>query len=156
MEIKSRFALKRGVLLNLKISEFGWKKVFCSPQIREKGYYSSLGTSVSYVLVGGIGSAVFKSGKHNIVDNFKGITIPPIMEKYLEAAIHKCVVFVDEGFQYDNGFLEGNRTSENIFILNGLVERQLTMICVCFIDFSKAFDMINQTILSYKLIKKNG
>ena len=33
---------------------------------------------------GGIRSAVFKSGKHNIVDNFRGITILPIMKKYLK------------------------------------------------------------------------
>ena len=32
----------------------------------------------------GIRSAVFKSGKHNSVDDFRGITILPIMEKYLK------------------------------------------------------------------------
>ena len=30
----------------------------------------------------GLRSAVFKSGKQNIVDNFRGITILPSMEKF--------------------------------------------------------------------------
>ena len=111
---------------------------------------------------GGIRSAVFKSGKHNIVDNFRGITILPIMEKIFEAIVYKCLTFVNEAFdeidKYNNGFLGGNRTSDNLFILNGLVERQLSLgkeLYVCYIDFSKAFDKINRSILFYKLIR-NG
>ena len=111
---------------------------------------------------GGIRSAVFKSGKHNIVDNFRGITILPIMEKIFEAIVYKRLTFVNEAFdeivKYNNGFLGGNRTSDNLFILNGLVERQLSLgkeLYVCYIDFSKAFDKINRSILFYKLIR-NG
>ena len=76
----------------------------------------------------GIRSAVFKSGKHNIVDNFRGIIILPSMEKIFEAIVYKCLMFVNEAFdeidKYNNGFLGGNRTSENVFILNGRLERQ--------------------------------
>ena len=38
----------------------------------------------------------------------------------------------------------------NFFILTGLNERQLSVgkeLCVCFVDFSKAFDLINHTVL---------
>ena len=105
---------------------------------------------------GGIRSAVFKSGKHNIVDNFRGITILPIMEKIFEAIVYKRLTFVNEAFdkidKYNNGFLSGNLTSDNLFILNGLVERQLSLgkeLYVCYIDFSKAFDKINRSILFY-------
>ena len=56
----------------------------------------------------GTRSAVFKSGKRNIVDNFRGITIPPIMEKIFEAAVYKRIVFVNEAFEfcdrYNNGY----------------------------------------------------
>ena len=51
---------------------------------------------------------------------------------------------------FDNGFLNGSRTSDNLFILNGLVERQLSMgraWYICFVDFSKAFDKIDRSIL---------
>ena len=35
----------------------------------------------------GLRSAVFKSGKHNLVNNYRGITILPIIEKILEVAL---------------------------------------------------------------------
>ena len=108
---------------------------------------------------GGIRSAVFKSGKRNIVDNFRGITILPIMEKVFEAVVYRRLAFVNEAFaahdRYNNAFSEGNRTSDNLFVLTGFVEKQLTInkcLYVCYIDFSKAFDMVNRTILFYKLI----
>ena len=111
---------------------------------------------------GGIRSAVFESGKHTIVDNFRGITILPIMEKIFEAIVYKRLTFVNEAFdeinKYNNGFLGGNRTSDNLFILNGLVGRQLSLgkeLYVCYIDFAKAFDKINRSMLLYKLIR-NG
>ena len=43
-----------------------------------------------------------------------------------------------------------------IFILHGLIQRQLCIgsnLVVCFVDFAKAFDLINRHILFYKLIK---
>ena len=46
----------------------------------------------------GVRSAVFKSGKHNLVDNFRGITILPIMEKIFEAAVYRRLTFVNEAF----------------------------------------------------------
>ena len=64
----------------------------------------------------------------------------------------------DEIDKYNNGFLGGNRTSGNLLILNGLVERQLFWgkeLYVCYSDFSKAFDKINRSILFYNLIR-NG
>ena len=111
---------------------------------------------------GGLRSAVFKSGKQNIVDNFRGITILPIMEKIFESVVYRRLTFINETFQvydkFNNGFISGSRTSDNLFILNGLIEKQLLMgkkLYACFIEFSKAFDLINRTILFYKLIK-NG
>ena len=108
---------------------------------------------------GGIRSAVFKYGKRNVVDNFRGITILPIMEKVFEAVVYRRLAFVNDAFashdKYNNAFLEENRTSDNLFVLNGLVEKQLTInkcLYVCYIDFSKAFDMVNRTILFYKLV----
>ena len=111
---------------------------------------------------GGIRSAVFESGKHNIMDNFRGITILPLMENIFKAIVYKRLTFMNEAFdeidEYNNGFLRGNRTSDNLFILNGLVEKQLSLgkeLHVCYIDFSKAFDKINRSILFYKLVR-NG
>ena len=107
---------------------------------------------------GGIRSAVFKSGKRKVVDNFRGITILSIMEKVFEAVLYRRLAFVNDAFashdKYNNAFIEGNRTSDNLFVLNGSVEKQLTInkrLYVCYIDFSKVFDMVNRTIIFYKL-----
>ena len=102
---------------------------------------------------------MFKSGKRNVGDNFRGITILPILEKVFEAVVYRRLAFVNDAFsshdKYNNAFLEGNRTSDNLFVLNGLVVKQLTInncLYVCYIDFSKAFDNVNRTILFYKLV----
>ena len=55
---------------------------------------------------------MFKSGKRNIVDNFRGITILPMMEKIYELVVYRRLAFVNEAFdcydRYNNGFLEGS------------------------------------------------
>ena len=52
------------------------------------------------------------------------------------------LTFVNEAFdkinKYNKGFLNGGRTSDNLFILNDLDERQLSLgraLYVCFVDF---------------------
>ena len=56
----------------------------------------------------------------------------------------------------NGGFIGGSRTSDNIFILQGLVQRQMMIgesLFVCFIDFSKAFDLVSRHILFYNIMK---
>ena len=69
----------------------------------------------------------------------------------------KCVNEAFSTVDYSNGgFLKGSKTADNIFILQGLIQRQLCYgkpLFVCFVDFSKAFDLVNRNILFYKLIK---
>ena len=63
---------------------------------------------------GGIRSAMFKSGKRNVVDNFRGITISSIMEKVFEAVVYRRLAFVNDAFasqdKCSSAFLEGHRT----------------------------------------------
>ena len=68
--------------------------------------------------------------------------------------------FVSDAFvkddRYNNGFKKGVRTSDNNFILMGLVQRQLNLgrpLIVVHVDFTRAFDLINRNILFYKLNK---
>ena len=68
--------------------------------------------------------------------------------------------FINDAFKttdlFNGGFLEGSRTADNIFIIQGLVERQLILgkpLFICMVDFSKAFDLVNRNILFFKLIK---
>ena len=135
-------------------------KTFLSPTITTIFNYIIDHRDFPDVWTSGIKSAVFKSGKRNIVDNFRGITILPMMEKIYELVVYRRLAFVNEAFdcydRYNNGFLEGNRTSDNLYVLNVLVEKELVLIRrlhVSFIEFSKAFDMVNRIILFYEWIR---
>ena len=62
----------------------------------------------------------------------------------------------DTADRFNGGLTQGSRTSDNIFILQGLIERQNILwkpIFMCMVDFSKAFDLVNRNILFFKLIK---
>ena len=109
----------------------------------------------------GIRSAIFKSGSRNQVDNYRGITSLPIMEKVFENAIYKRLYFVTEAFddvdKFNGGFVCDSRTSD-MFIVNGLIERQVALgkpLFVCFVDFAYAFDLVNRHILFYKIIRNS-
>ena len=124
-------------------------KTYLSPIITTVFNYKIDHRDFPEIWTSGIRSAVFKSVKRNIVDNFRGLTILPMMEKIFELVVYRRLAFVNEAFdcydRYDNGFLEGNRTSDNLFISNALVEKQLVLnkyLHVSFIDFSKAFVML--------------
>ena len=64
--MKSRFVLKRGVLLGLKSAISVEKGCFSPPESAKRGYFSNLGTSVVYVLVGrwGIGVTQYEQYSH--------------------------------------------------------------------------------------------
>ena len=108
----------------------------------------------------GLRSTIFKSGNRDVTDNYRGITVLPIIEKIFEVAVYRRLSFVNEAFgkidENNGGFLQGRRTADNIFVLQCLVQRQLVMgnsLVVCFVDFSKAFDLVNRNILFYKMMK---
>ena len=108
----------------------------------------------------GLRSALYKSGQRQCTGNYRGITVLSIFAKIFEMCVHNRLTFVNEAFgkidESNGGFIKGSRTSDNMFILNGLIQKQLSMgksLYVCFIDFSKAFDMVNRHILFYKMIK---
>ena len=75
--------------------------------------------------------------------------------------MNKRLTFVNEAFsvtdKFNGGFLKGSRTSDNIFIIQGLVQRRLALrkpFFICFVDFSKAFDLVNRNLLFFKLMKQ--
>ena len=107
----------------------------------------------------GLRSPIFKCGNHGATDNHRGITVPPIMEKIFEVAVYRRLSFINEAFrkkdENDGGFLQGRRPVDNIFILHCLVQRQIIMgnsLVICFVNLSKAFNLINRNILFYKIM----
>ena len=108
----------------------------------------------------GLRNPMYKSGIKIDTNNYRGITVLPVLEKLFEISVQRRLEFVIEAFgkndRYNGGFLKGSRTSDNIFILNGLVERQLSLgqpLIVCYMDFSQAFDRVNRNIIFYKVKK---
>ena len=92
--------------------------------------------------------------------NYRGITVLPIFEKKNEIIVQNRLQFVNECFgrtdRYKGGFLKDSQTMDNLFILQALIERQLCLgqnLMICFVDFSRAFDLMNRNILFYKLIQ---
>ena len=105
----------------------------------------------------GLRSPIFKSGVKMETCNYRGITVLPIFEKIFEITVQKRREFVNDAFRktdrYNGGFLKGSRTTNHLFILNGLIERQLHMgqsLIVSHVDFTQAFDIVNRNILFYK------
>ena len=108
----------------------------------------------------GIRNPIFKGGSRLNPSNYRGITVLPVFEKLFETIVHRRLDFIDEAFNFkdihNSGFQKGCRTVDNLAILQGIVERQLILnqnVFVIFVDFKKAFDMINRNILFYKVNK---
>ena len=101
----------------------------------------------------GFRTAVYKSGARLDPNNYRGITILSIFTKMFEMAFHDRLLFICEAYGLiDGGFLKGSMAADNV----SLIQRQIIkgeILIVCFVDFSRAFDLINRHILFYKLIK---
>ena len=89
------------------------------------------------------------------------ITILAIVEKVFKVAVYRRMLFANEAMgkidKYNGGFINGSRTSDNIFILNGLIQRRLVLgqsLFVCFVGFSKSFDLVNRHILFFYIMKE--
>ena len=108
----------------------------------------------------GIRTSLHKAGSTLDPNNYRGITVLPIFEKIFEIIVHKRLEFIDEAFRrkdrYNGGFVRGSQTSDNLFILRTLIERALILnqvLIIIFVDFCKAFDLMNRKIAFYKMIK---
>ena len=108
----------------------------------------------------GLRSAVFKAVTRTNTNNYRGVTLLPVIENIFEIIVYRRMSFANEVYHkidiYNGGFLADSRTSDNMFILQGMIQRQFCIgnsLITCFIDFSKAFVLINRHILFYKIMK---
>ena len=108
----------------------------------------------------GIRSSIHKAGSKLDTGNYRGITVLPVFEKIFETAVHRRLEFIDKAFnrtdKYNGGFAKDSQTSDNIFILNTLIKRQLLLnkgAIIIWVDFAQAFDIMNRAITFYKIIR---
>ena len=108
----------------------------------------------------GLTIALFKAGNRLDPSCYRKITILPLFEKVFEICFNRRYDFLKSAFDkidyHNNGFLKGVRTSDNTFVIQSIIQRQLNLgkpLYVCFVDFSKAFDLVNRNLLFFKLIQ---
>ena len=108
----------------------------------------------------GLRSPIFKPGVKMETCNYRGITVLQSFEKIFEITVQKRLEYVNDAFRktdrYNEGFLKRSRTTDCLFILNELIERQLHMeqsLIVCRVDSAQDFDRVNINILFYRINK---
>ena len=109
----------------------------------------------------GLISPVHKKESINKTDNYRKVTVMPVIGKVLESILNARLTFKNSVNNsedpYQFGFKQDCQTQDNVFILYSTIMRQKFKnkpLYVCFVDFTKAFDYINRAALYYKLIKR--
>lgn len=101
---------------------------------------------------------IYKGGRRDVPSNYRGITILSCFAKLFSNVVNNRIEdFLSNKKLIDIkqiGFKKDARTSDHMFILRSLVEkytRNGKSFFTCFIDFKKAFDLVDHTFLLYKI-----
>ena len=101
-----------------------------------------------------------KKGSINDVGNYRGITLLSALGKLFTRVLNNRLSDWAENYyvliEAQAGFRPGMSTTDNIFVLHGLITHILNQgkkLYCTFVDFTKAFDYIVRDNLWYKLIK---
>ena len=111
----------------------------------------------------GMITPIHKNGSNGDPSNYRGISLLSCFGKlFLSILNNRLMKFTIENNilpKCQLGFLPGNRTSDAHIRIHNLVRKYChknnSRIYSCFIDFSKAFDMIPREILFNKLLNNN-
>ena len=103
---------------------------------------------------------IFKNGSKSDPNNFGGISLLNVMAKLFSIIINRRLEWWVEinGVLNDSqyGFRKNRRPMDPIFIMNCLIhhyKKKKKTLYACFIDFKKAFDSVNHSLLWNKLAK---
>lgn len=102
-----------------------------------------------------------KKGSPQDANNYRGVTLLSCLGKLFTVCINvRLTKFADSKSiigEEQAGFREGYSTQDHIFVFNELIQIYLNQnkrLYCCFIDYKKAFDTINRSLLWGKLIEK--
>jgi hypothetical protein len=115
-------------------------------KILREGYCESVSVGIIH--------ALYKGGDCSQFDNYKGITVGPILAKVfamiLESRISHWAETNDLRAKGQARFRKNFRTTDNLFILRTLTEQakfQKKQLHTCFVDFKKVFDTVPRDLL---------
>jgi hypothetical protein len=111
-------------------------------KLLSEGFYSSLAVGVIH--------ALFKSGDASFVDNYRGITVGPLIAKLFAMVFESRFSSWAErkGIQARGqaGFRQDYRTTDSLFVLQTLIDFRMRWprkkLYTCFVDFRKVFDIV--------------
>ncbi|RUA06843.1 MAG: hypothetical protein DSY43_01110, partial [Gammaproteobacteria bacterium] len=105
---------------------------------------------------------IYKKGSINNPDNYRGISLTSTFSKIFTHVLNKRLqVWAEENeviWEGQAGFRRGYSTIDNIFVLHSVIQKYLARhkkVYIAFVDYKKAFDMIDRTIL-WDVLKRNG
>jgi len=103
---------------------------------------------------------IFKKGDRKICGNYRGISLLSIPRKVFAWVLLNRLTSVAEGFlpEAQCGFRVGRGTTDIIFSLKQIQEKcieQNMLLYIVFVDFTKAFDTVNRSLL-WTIPKKIG
>jgi hypothetical protein len=97
---------------------------------------------------------MYKGGDCSQFDNYRGITVGPVLAKVfvmiLESRISQWAETNDLRAKGQASFRKDFRTTKNLFIFCTLIEQarfQKKQLYICFMDFKKAFDTVPRDLL---------
>ena len=111
----------------------------------------------------GIIQPLFKNkGSINDPDNYRGITLLSCLGKLFTSCLHhRATVFADKNEtigEEQAGFREGYDTIGHAFLLNSIIElykKSNKRLYCAFVDYKKAFDLVDRNSLWQKLLDEN-
>ena len=122
-------------------------------KVLKLGYFPSQWTE-GYIV------PIFKKGDPNLPGNYRGITLLSTLGKLFTRIINNRLnSWAEDYFVYTEsqaGFRKNMGTIDNIYVFNHILEsvlKQKNKLYVCFVDFTKAFDLLLRGNIFYKLIK---
>ena len=123
--------------------------------IFDKGIYPDIWAT-------GLINPIFKSQDKSMPENYRKVTLLSSISKTFENVLNNRLSFCRESLQledpFQNGFKKDTPVTDNIFILNGIIEKYKACkktLYICFVDFKSAFDVIDRQALLYKLQKQD-
>ena len=107
----------------------------------------------------GIINPIYKSGMMSQPENYRKITLISALGKLFDSILNNRLRYCKDAFKLDNpwqnGFKQGSRTTDNLFIYNAVIDKYQAKkrpLYVCYVDFKSAFDHINRHALLFKLM----